>query len=346
MFHSLPRMSVEHLPLIVAALTFLLAGLVKGVIGLGLPTVSMGLFSLVMAPAKAASLLIVPSFVTNVWQLAAGPNFGRLARRLWPMLAGVVAGTLAGTGLLTGSSAHLPVVGSRMRGEMSPAYAEEGPMKRLGAAFTAVGAFAAGVIVVSPSLGAAETAPPMGGGYTNVIPIPVDDPKTKTIAGALFKPSGSGPFPALVYMSGCAGLDIPPETRLEKALIDHQLARGVAILIVDPFTPRGKSGMAHEGLCERISDSDLSEKEWALNATRGGNDIVAAVKVLRSMTDIDPARIFLQGYSIGAASSLSAARLKKCGDARGQDRWSHRVLPVLQGHGLFDANSHSYWREG
>ena len=77
----------------------------KGVIGLGLPTVSMGLLSLVMAPAKAASLLIVPSFVTNVWQLAAGPSFRRLAYRLWPMLAGVVLGTLAGTGLLTGSHA-------------------------------------------------------------------------------------------------------------------------------------------------------------------------------------------------------------------------------------------------
>ena len=98
-------MPLEHSPLIVAALTFLIAGFVKGVIGLGLPTVAMGLLTLVMAPAKAASLLIAPSFVTNVWQLAAGPSFRRLARRLWPMLAGVVAGTLAGTGLLTGSHA-------------------------------------------------------------------------------------------------------------------------------------------------------------------------------------------------------------------------------------------------
>ena len=104
-FVSQSDVPVEHLPLIVATLTFLLAGFVKGVIGLGLPTVSMGLLSLVMAPAKAASLLIVPSFVTNVWQLAAGPSFGRLARRLWPMLAGVVVGTLAETGLLTGSHA-------------------------------------------------------------------------------------------------------------------------------------------------------------------------------------------------------------------------------------------------
>ena len=45
-----------------------------------------------------------------------------------------------------------------------------------------------------------------GGGYTNVIPIPVDDPATKAIAGALFKPDGAGPFPAVVYMSGCEGL--------------------------------------------------------------------------------------------------------------------------------------------
>jgi uncharacterized membrane protein YfcA len=95
--------SVQPLPLAVATVAFLLAGFVKGAIGLGLPTVSMGLLTLVMAPAKAAALLIVPSFVTNVWQLAAGPSLGRLARRLWPMLIGVVVGTLAGTGLLTGS---------------------------------------------------------------------------------------------------------------------------------------------------------------------------------------------------------------------------------------------------
>jgi uncharacterized protein len=101
----LPMPSVEPIPLVVAILTFLIAGVVKGVIGLGLPTVSMGLLSLVMAPAKAASLLIVPSFVTNVWQLAAGRSFSGLAHRLWPMLAGVVLGTLAGTGLLTGSHA-------------------------------------------------------------------------------------------------------------------------------------------------------------------------------------------------------------------------------------------------
>lgn len=91
--------------LLFASLVFLLAGLVKGVIGLGLPTVAMGLLSIAMAPAQAASLLIVPSLVTNIWQLAAGPRLGELARRLWPMMAGIAAGTWAGAGLMTGDTA-------------------------------------------------------------------------------------------------------------------------------------------------------------------------------------------------------------------------------------------------
>jgi uncharacterized membrane protein YfcA len=80
--------------------TFLLAGLVKGVVGLGLPTVAVGLLGLVMTPMEAASLLIVPSVVTNVWQLAAGPGFGSLLRRLWPMLIGISLGTLTGGAIL------------------------------------------------------------------------------------------------------------------------------------------------------------------------------------------------------------------------------------------------------
>jgi uncharacterized protein len=85
----------------IVILTFLLAGFVKGVIGLGLPTVAMGLLGLAMAPTQAAALLIVPSFVTNVWQLAAGPQLRPLWRRLWPMMAGICFGSWAGAGLLT-----------------------------------------------------------------------------------------------------------------------------------------------------------------------------------------------------------------------------------------------------
>ena len=90
--------------LLIAA-TFFLAGLVKGVIGLGLPTVAMGLLGLAMPPAYAAALLLVPSLVTNVWLLLAGQRFGALFRRLRGMMLGIIAGTLAGSGLITGETA-------------------------------------------------------------------------------------------------------------------------------------------------------------------------------------------------------------------------------------------------
>jgi uncharacterized membrane protein YfcA len=95
----------EPLAIVFAALTFALAGFIKGVIGLGLPTVSMGLLTLVMAPGEAASLLIMPSFITNVWQLVAGPRCVALGRRLWPMLAGIVFGTFAGAGFMRADKA-------------------------------------------------------------------------------------------------------------------------------------------------------------------------------------------------------------------------------------------------
>ena len=79
---------------------FILAGFVKGVVGMGLPTVAIALLSLVMTPAQAATILVVPSFVTNVWQFAAGPHQLRLARRLASMLAGICAGVWLGAGLM------------------------------------------------------------------------------------------------------------------------------------------------------------------------------------------------------------------------------------------------------
>jgi uncharacterized protein len=82
--------------LAVTAGVFLLAGFVKGVIGLGLPTVAMGLLGLMMAPAQAAAILLVPSLVTNVWQAMAGGDVLALTRRLWPMLVGVCIGTFIG----------------------------------------------------------------------------------------------------------------------------------------------------------------------------------------------------------------------------------------------------------
>ena len=86
--------------LVATAGAFALAGFVKGVIGLGLPTVSIGLLGLLMTPSQAAAILVVPSLVTHIWQPAAGGGLAALARRLWPLLAGICIGTFMGAALL------------------------------------------------------------------------------------------------------------------------------------------------------------------------------------------------------------------------------------------------------
>lgn len=90
--------------LLFSALVFLLAGLVKGVLGMGLPTVAMGLLAVAMTPGEASALLLVPSLLTNLWQLFAGPALLPLLRRLWPLLLMLTLGTLVTTRWLVESA--------------------------------------------------------------------------------------------------------------------------------------------------------------------------------------------------------------------------------------------------
>lgn len=92
------------------ALIFLLAGAVKGVVGLGLPTVAMGLLSLLMPPAEAAAILLLPSFITNVWQLVEGPRLGQLARRLWPTLLAIFVSTVIASGVIASTKSAVASV--------------------------------------------------------------------------------------------------------------------------------------------------------------------------------------------------------------------------------------------
>lgn len=84
----------------VAAAAFLLGGLVKGVVGMGLPTVALAVLGSALGLHEAIPLLIVPSFATNVWQALFGGRLRSLTRRFWPVLAGSVLGVLPGTWIL------------------------------------------------------------------------------------------------------------------------------------------------------------------------------------------------------------------------------------------------------
>jgi uncharacterized protein len=89
------------------ALVYFVAGLVKGIVGLGLPSVAVGLGSVLVGMKPAMALLIIPSFVTNVWQALAGDALAMIVKRTWPMMVTILAGTWAGVWLLARLDAAL-----------------------------------------------------------------------------------------------------------------------------------------------------------------------------------------------------------------------------------------------
>jgi uncharacterized protein len=65
---------------------FLLAGTVKGLVGLGLPTIVIALTTLVLPLTESIAMIALPTIFTNVWQAAVGGNFRRILRRQWPLI--------------------------------------------------------------------------------------------------------------------------------------------------------------------------------------------------------------------------------------------------------------------
>ena len=92
---------------LLVALSLFCGGWVKGVFGMGLPTVALGLLSLTMPPVEAATLIVVPTLATNAWQFATGPQPVAVAARFAILLVGVAIGTVLGVGFLTGSHTAL-----------------------------------------------------------------------------------------------------------------------------------------------------------------------------------------------------------------------------------------------
>ena len=96
----MPEPSLSFLLLVGAVLV--LAGFVKGLLGLGLPTVAIGILATRISPLQALTIIIVPAIVTNIWQTFAGPYLRDIVKRLWPLMAGVCVGIWLGAGLMTG----------------------------------------------------------------------------------------------------------------------------------------------------------------------------------------------------------------------------------------------------
>lgn len=79
---------------------FLFAGFVKGIVGLGLPTLSLGILATIIGLPNAMAILLIPSFTTNVWQGFSGPGTMVLLRRLAPMFCFAMAMVWVGVSIL------------------------------------------------------------------------------------------------------------------------------------------------------------------------------------------------------------------------------------------------------
>lgn len=79
---------------------FLLGGLVKGTVGIGLPTVSLAILSAGMDLRAAIGLMAVPAAFTNLYQASRGGAFWELLKRHWSLLVTSAVGVVIGTMIL------------------------------------------------------------------------------------------------------------------------------------------------------------------------------------------------------------------------------------------------------
>ena len=92
---------MDAVQIVMVLLTFFLAGLVKGVIGLGLPTISLAIITVAINLETAMALLLAPSLVTNLWQGFAGSSTRYLLSRLWLFLIVTASVVFVGSLLFT-----------------------------------------------------------------------------------------------------------------------------------------------------------------------------------------------------------------------------------------------------
>ncbi|MEM7775621.1 MAG: sulfite exporter TauE/SafE family protein [Pseudomonadota bacterium] len=90
--------------LALVAITFLIAGCVKGVVGFGLPTVALALLAATFGLKPAIALTVFPSLLTNLWQALSGGHLRTLMVRLAPLILAVLCGVFLGTRVLASAS--------------------------------------------------------------------------------------------------------------------------------------------------------------------------------------------------------------------------------------------------
>ncbi|WP_300037356.1 sulfite exporter TauE/SafE family protein [uncultured Roseobacter sp.] len=80
---------------VMASAAFLMAGWIKGIAGIGLPTAAIAFMTLFTDPRTAIALVMFPMIGSNAWQLWRGGEILRTAQRYWLFSAVLFSGVLA-----------------------------------------------------------------------------------------------------------------------------------------------------------------------------------------------------------------------------------------------------------
>ncbi len=80
--------------ILVVALAFIVAGIAKGAIGMGLPPIALAILAFAIPLEDALAIMVVPSMATNIWQAIYGGGFWKLLRRFRTMAATSVVGLI------------------------------------------------------------------------------------------------------------------------------------------------------------------------------------------------------------------------------------------------------------
>ncbi|MGY9056775.1 MAG: sulfite exporter TauE/SafE family protein [Alphaproteobacteria bacterium] len=93
--------SIDPLIVVVATVAFFLGGLLKGVVGMGLPLVAIPIVALVMPVAQAIPLMLAPGYVMNIIQVRQTWH-ARTSLIPWlPMIVGIAVGITVGVQIAT-----------------------------------------------------------------------------------------------------------------------------------------------------------------------------------------------------------------------------------------------------
>ena len=109
------------------------------------------------------------------------------------------------------------------------------------------------------------------------------------IEGYIYKPKGKGPFPAVVLLHGCGGLDYH-HFNWASQLVEW----GYVAITPDSFTPRG-----YGNICK--SSRIVSKLERAMDA-------FGAAEYLQKLNYVDKNRIGIIGFSHGGSTVLMAVQ--------------------------------------